>query len=50
MVEQDVLVKDKDGIDKLFLDHGGLNMDKVNKDIVDGTSDGVETYMVDDKL
>jgi hypothetical protein len=46
VVEQDVLAKDKDEADKLFLDHGGLDHDKVNKDMAQ-TSDGVETYMVD---
>ena len=45
-VEQDVLAKDKDEADKLFLDHGGVKHSAVNKDIVD-SSDGVETYMVD---
>ena len=46
VVEQDVLAKDKDEADKLFLDHGGLDHDKVTKDMAQ-TSDGVETYMVD---
>ena len=46
VVEQDVLAKDKDEADKLFLDHGGLNINIINKDIVE-TSDGVETYIVD---
>ena len=45
-IEQDVLAKDKDEADKLFLDHGGVKHSAVNKDIVD-SSDGVETYMVD---
>ena len=45
VVEQDVLAKDKDEADKLFLDHGGLDHDKVTKDMAQ-TSDGVETYMV----
>ena len=45
-IEQDVLAKDKDEADKLFLDHGGLDHDKVTKDMAQ-TSDGVETYMVD---
>ena len=46
VVEQDVLAKDKDEADKLFLDHGGIKHSAINKDIVDA-SDGVETYMVD---
>ena len=46
VVEQEVLAKDKDEADKLFLDHGGVKHSAVNKDIVD-SSDGVETYMVD---
>ena len=45
-IEQDVLAKDKDEADKLFLDHGGIKHSAINKDIVDA-SDGVETYMVD---
>ena len=45
-VEQDVLAKDADEADKLFLDHGGIKHSAINKDIVDA-SDGVETYMVD---
>ena len=46
VVEQDVLAKDKDEADKLFLDHGGLDHSKVTKDMAQ-TSDGVETYIVD---
>ena len=46
VVEQDVLAKDKDEADQKFLDHGGLDHDKVTKDMAQ-TSDGVETYMVD---
>ena len=46
VVEQDVLAKDADEADKLFLDHGGLDHSKVTKDMAT-TSDGVETYMVD---
>ena len=45
-VEQDVLAKDKDEADQMFLDHGGIKHSAINKDIVDA-SDGVETYMVD---
>ena len=46
VVEQDVLAKDKDEADTLFTDHGGINHDKITKDIADA-NDGVETYMVD---
>jgi hypothetical protein len=46
VVEQDVLAKDKDEADKMFLDHGGIKHSAINKDIVDA-SDGVETYVVD---
>ena len=45
-VEQDVLAKDKDEADQMFLDHGGIKHSAINKDIVDA-SDGVETYVVD---
>ena len=45
-IEQDVLAKDADEADQLFLDHGGVKHSAINKDIVDA-SDGVETYMVD---
>ena len=46
VVDQDVLAKDKDEADKLFLDHGGIKHSAINKDITDA-SDGVETYVVD---
>ena len=46
VVEQDVLAKDKDEADKLFLEHGGIKHSAINKDITDA-SDGVETYVVD---
>ena len=46
VVEQDVLAKDKDEADKLFLDGGGIKHSAINKDIVDA-NDGVETYVVD---
>ena len=46
VVEQDVLAKDKDEADKKFLDGGGINYSKINKDLTD-TNDGVETYVVD---
>ena len=45
-VEQDVLAKEADEADQMFLDHGGVKHSAINKDIVDA-SDGVETYMVD---
>ena len=45
-IEQDVLAKDKDEADTKFTDHGGINHDKITKDIADA-NDGVETYMVD---
>tara|TARA_B110001454_G_scaffold202864_1_gene210266 strand:+ start:154 stop:684 length:531 start_codon:yes stop_codon:yes gene_type:complete len=46
VIEQDVLAKDKDEADTLFLDNGGINHDKINKDLTDANN-GVETYMVD---
>ena len=46
VVEQDVLAKDKDEADQKFLDGGGINYSKINKDLTD-TNDGVETYVVD---
>ena len=46
VVEQDVLAKDKDEADTKFTDHGGINHDKITKDIADA-NDGVATYMVD---
>ncbi len=45
-VEQDVLAKNQDEADKLFSDNGGINHDKINKDLIDANN-GVETYMVD---
>ena len=45
-IEQDVLAKDKDEADAMFLDHGGVKHSAINKDITD-YSDGVETYVVD---
>ena len=45
-IEQDVLAKDKDEADQKFLDYGGLDHDKVTKDMAQ-TSDGVETHYVD---
>ena len=32
-IEQDCLAKDKDEADKLLLDNGGINHDKINKDL-----------------
>ena len=46
VIEQDVLAKDKDEADTLFLDNGGINHDKINKDLTDANN-GVETYVVD---
>lgn len=46
VVEQDVLANDKDEADTLLTDGGGINHDKVNKELTD-TNKGVETYMVD---
>jgi len=45
-IEQDVLANDKDEADTLLTDGGGINHDKVTKDLTD-TNKGVETYMVD---
>ena len=46
VVEQDVLAKDKDEADQKFLDHGGIDYSKINKDLTT-TNEGIETYMVD---
>ena len=32
---------------KLFGDYGGIKHSAINKDIVDASSDGIETYVVD---
>ena len=45
-IEQDVLANNKDEADEKFTENGGINYDKINKDISDAT-DGVETHMVD---
>ena len=45
-IEQDVLAKDKDEADTKFTDHGGINHEKIGKDITDA-NEGIETYMVD---
>ena len=46
VIEQDVLANDKDEADTLLTDGGGINHDKVTKDLTD-TNKGVETYIVD---
>ena len=51
VVEQDVLSYDKDELIKLlFGDYGGIKHSKINKDIVDALSEGIETYVVDVNL
>ena len=45
-IEQDVLAKNKDEADTLLSDNGGINHDKINKELAD-EKDGVETYYVD---
>tara|TARA_B100000749_G_scaffold252579_1_gene218927 strand:- start:47 stop:505 length:459 start_codon:yes stop_codon:yes gene_type:complete len=45
-IEQDCLATNKDEADKIFSDNGGINHDKINKDLTDANN-GVETYMVD---
>ena len=45
-IEQDVLAKNKDEADTLLSDNGGINHDKINKDLTDANN-GVETYMTD---
>jgi|TARA_B110000014_G_C19609685_1_gene322770 hypothetical protein len=45
-IEQDVLAKDKDEADKLFLDNGGIDHSQINHEITE-TKNGVENYMVD---
>ena len=45
-IEQDCLAKNQDEADKIFSDNGGINHDKINKDLTDANN-GVETYMVD---
>ena len=46
VVEQDVLAKDKDEADQKFLDGGGINYNKINKDLT-YTNEGIESHMVD---
>ena len=45
-IEQDCLATNKDEADKIFSDNGGINHDKINKDLTDANN-GVETYVVD---
>jgi hypothetical protein len=45
LIEQEVIAKDQDEADTLFLDHGGIDHDKVNEIAQDGM--GVETTIVD---
>ena len=46
VIEQEVLAKDKDEADKLFLDNGGIDHSQINHEITE-TKNGVENYMVD---
>jgi len=46
MVEQEVIAKDKDEADTLFLDYGGIDHSKINNEIVE-SGNGVETTIVD---
>ena len=46
VIEQEVLAKDKDEADQLFLDKGGIDHSQINHEITQ-TGDGVETHMVD---
>ena len=46
VVEQEVLAKDKDEADELFLDKGGIDHAEIRPSITQ-TGGGVETYMVD---
>jgi hypothetical protein len=45
MIEQQVIAKDKDEADELFLDHGGIDHEAVNNISKDGM--GVETVICD---
>jgi len=45
LIEQEVIAKDQDEADTLFLDHGGIDHGKVNEIAQDGM--GVETTIVD---
>jgi hypothetical protein len=46
MIEQEVIAKDKDEADTLFLDYGGIDHSKINSEIVE-SGNGVETMVVD---
>ena len=46
VIEQEVLAKDKDEADQLFLDDGGIDHSQINHEITTAKN-GVETYMVD---
>jgi len=46
MVTQDVLAKDKDEADNLFIDNGGINHSEITNQITD-QNNGVETLFVD---
>jgi hypothetical protein len=46
VIEQEVMAKDKDEADQLFLDKGGIDHSQINHEITQ-TGDGVETHMVD---
>src|SRR5210317_1327843 len=46
VIEQEVLAKDKDEADQIFLDKGGIDHSQINHEITQ-TGDGVETHMVD---
>ena len=46
LVEQDVLAKDKDEADELFRDGGGINYDRILRDLT-LEDKGVETVIVD---
>ena len=46
LVEQDVLAKDQDEADELFREHGGINYDRILRDLT-LEDKGVETVIVD---
>ena len=46
MVTQDVLAKDKDEADNLFLDNGGINHSEITNQITE-QKNGIETLFVD---
>jgi len=46
VVEQEVLAKDKDEADNLFIDNGGINHSEITTQITE-QKNGVETYYVD---